>query len=41
MTGAEDLAAAVRAALPPDTVEDIYRVLLTGERGRRPWTWRA
>ena len=33
VTGAEDLAAAVRAALPPDTVEDIYRVLLTGERG--------
>ena len=23
----------MRAALPPDTVEDIYRVLLTGERG--------
>ena len=33
VTGAEELAAAVRAALPPDTAEDIYRVLLTGERG--------
>ena len=33
VTGAEDLAAAVRAALPPDTAEDIYRILLTGERG--------
>ena len=33
VTGAEDLAAAVRAALPPDTAGDIYRILLTGERG--------
>lgn len=33
VTGAEDLAAAVQAALPPDTAEDIYRILLTGERG--------
>ena len=33
VTGAEDLAAAVRAVLPPDTAEDIYRILLTGERG--------
>ena len=33
VTGAEDLAAVVRAALPPDTAGDIYRILLTGERG--------
>ena len=38
MTGAEDLAAAVRAALPPDTAGDIYRILLTGERGAEALT---
>lgn len=30
LTGAEDPLAAVRAALPPDTARDVYRILLTG-----------
>ena len=33
LTGQADPAAAVLAALPPQTGEDIYRLLLTGERG--------
>ena len=32
LTGQEDILQAVRAALPSDTGEDIYRILLTGER---------
>lgn len=32
LTGQENVLQAVRAVLPPDTKEDIYRILLTGER---------
>ena len=35
VTGAADLAVAIRRALPPDASEHIFRVLLTGE-GERP-----
>ena len=31
MTGSEDAAVTVLAALPPDTARDIYRIILTGE----------
>lgn len=31
LTGAADALSAIRSALPPETEEDIYRILLTGE----------
>ena len=36
LTGGADPLAAVRAALPPDTENDVYRITFTGERGEEP-----
>jgi len=36
LTGAEDPAAALAAALPKDGADDLVRILLTGERGGEP-----
>ena len=36
LTGQEDHAAAIRAALPGDTASDIYRILLTGQTDNQP-----
>ena len=44
LTGWENPLEAVRAALPPDTDNDVYRITFTGERGESPstlppWRW--
>ena len=36
LTGKSDAAAAVEAALPPDTMRDVYRLCLTGRRSTAP-----
>ena len=36
LTGQGDALLAVRAALPPDTENDVYRITFTGERGEEP-----
>ena len=36
VSGAEDPLSAIRAALPPDTARDIYRVILRGETAQPP-----